>query len=123
MLDKKIDSRESYFKSLAKQVEALDNLNKKIANAWISIESARMTHSEKRATLPDSKITRVNLLVFKKCCLKLKVFEDFLTRLNPELKSIARSLYHLELYKKDKARIKRKGVKIEQVRRLGKCEK
>ena len=41
VLDKKIDSRESYFKSLAKQVEALDNLNKKIANAWISIESTK----------------------------------------------------------------------------------
>ena len=116
VLDKKIDSRESYFKSLAKQVEALDNLNKKIANAWISIESAKNDTQRKRANTRFKNYEGELAPIFKKCCLKLKVFEDFLSRLNPELKSIARSLYHLELYKKDKARIKRKGVKIEQVR-------
>ncbi|MEC8044418.1 MAG: RNA polymerase sigma factor RpoD [Verrucomicrobiota bacterium] len=116
VLDKKIDSRESYFKSLAKQVEALDHLNKKIANAWISIESAKNDTQRKRATTRFNNYEGELAPIFKKCCLKLKVFEDFLNRLNPELKSIARSLYNLELYKKDKARIKRKGVKIEQVR-------
>ena len=40
VLDKKIDSRESYFKSLAKQVIALEDAIRKINNAWTSIENA-----------------------------------------------------------------------------------
>ena len=35
VLDKKIDSRESYFKSLAKQVIAMEEAIRKINNAWI----------------------------------------------------------------------------------------
>ena len=54
--------------------------------------------------------------IFKKCCLKLKVFEDFLQQTNPELKAIARNLFNLELSKKDLAKLKRKGVKLEQVK-------
>ena len=53
--------------------------------------------------------------IFKKCCLKLKVFEDFLQEINPDLKAIARNLHNLELSKKDLAKIKRKGVKLEQI--------
>jgi len=40
VLDKKIDSRESYFKSLAKQVIAMEEAIRKINNAWSSIENA-----------------------------------------------------------------------------------
>ena len=47
---------------------------------------------------------------------KLKVFEDFLQQVNPDLKAIARNLHNLELSKKDLAKIKRKGVKLEQIK-------
>ncbi|HAW98759.1 MAG TPA: RNA polymerase subunit sigma, partial [Opitutae bacterium] len=50
VLDKKIDSRETYFKSLAKQVVALEDLLKKINNAWNSIENAKNQTLRKRAT-------------------------------------------------------------------------
>mgnify|MGYP001235944364 CR=1 FL=1 len=116
VLDKKIDSRESYFKSLAKQVDALENLSKKIANAWNSIENSSNETQRKRSSTRFKNYQGELAPIFKKCCLKLKVFEDFLSRMNPELKAIARNLHNLELYKKDKVKIKRKGVKIEQVR-------
>ena len=116
VLDKKIDSRESYFKSLAKQVVALEDLNKKITNAWNSIENAKNETQRKRSTTRFRNYEAELAPIFKKCCLKLKVFEDFLQKLNPELKLIARNLFNLGLYKKDKVKIKRKGVKIEQVR-------
>ena len=116
VLDKKIDSRESYFKNLAKQVVALEDLNKKITNAWNSIENAKNETQRKRSTTRFRNYEAELAPIFKKCCLKLKVFEDFLQKLNPELKLIARNLFNLGLYKKDKVKIKRKGVKIEQVR-------
>ena len=41
VLDKKIDSREAYFRSLNKQVIALAELDAKIKKAWTSFESAK----------------------------------------------------------------------------------
>jgi len=116
VLDKKIDSREAYFRSLNKQVIALEELDSKIKKAWISFEKAANATQQKRSLTRFKNHESELAPIFKKCCLKLKVFEDFLHRANPELKAIARNLHNLELSKKDLAKIKRKGVKLEQVK-------
>ena len=117
VLDKKIDSRETYFKSLAKQVVALEDLLKKINNAWNSIENAKNQTLRKRATTRFKKYEASLAPIFKKCCLKLKVFEDFLQRLGPEFKAVARNLHNQALAKKDSVKVKRKGVKMDRVKR------
>ena len=116
VLDKKIDSREAYFRSLNKQVVALEDLNQKIKKAWISYESSSNATQRKRSLTRFHNYESELAPIFKKCCLKLKVFEDFLTQTNPELKAISRNLHNLELSKKDLAKLKRKGVKLEQVK-------
>jgi RNA polymerase primary sigma factor len=115
VLDKKIDSRESYFKSLAKQVISLEDLIRKINGAWNSIESAPNETQRKRSTTRFRNYEESLAPVFKKCCLKLKVFEDFIQRLNPEIKDIARNLHNQELANKDAVKVKRKGVKMDRV--------
>ena len=116
VLDKKIDSREVYFRSLTKQVGFLEELDAKIKKAWISFEKASNATQQKRSLTKFKNLESELAPIFKKCCLKLKVFEDFLNRVNPELKAIARDLHNLELSKKDLAKIKRKGVKLENVK-------
>jgi RNA polymerase primary sigma factor len=116
VLDKKIDSRETYFKSLAKQVVALEDLLKKINNAWNSIENAKNQTLRKRATTRFKNYEASLAPIFKKCCLKLKVFEDFLQRLGPEFKAVARNLHNQALAKKDSVKVKRKGVKMDRVK-------
>ncbi len=116
VLDKKIDSRESYFKSLAKQVVALEDLIRKINGAWNSIETAPNETQRKRSTTRFRNYEASLAPVFKKCCLKLKVFEDFIQRLNPEIKNISRNLHNQELAKKDSVKVKRKGVKMDRVK-------
>ena len=116
VLDKKIDSRETYFKSLAKQVVALENLVRKINNGWKSIEGASNETQRKRSTTRFRNYEANLAPIFKKCCLKLKVFEDFIQRLNPEIKEIARNLHNQELAKKDTVKVKRKGVKMDRVK-------
>ena len=116
VLDKKIDSRETYFKSLAKQVLALENLVRKINNAWNSIDGAKNETQRKRATTRFRNYEASLAPIFKKCCLKLKVFEDFIHRLNPEIKEIARNLHYQELANKDAVKVKRKGVKMDRVK-------
>lgn len=117
VLDKKIDSRETYFKSLAKQVVALENLIRKINNAWNSIEGASNETQRKRATTRFRNYEASLAPIFKKCCLKLKVFEDFIQKLNPEIKAIARNLHNQELANKDAVKVKRKGVKMDRVKK------
>ena len=116
VLDKKIDSREAYFRSLNKQVIALEDLDAKIKKAWISYENASNATQQKRSLTRFKNHEGELAPIFKKCCLKLKVFEDFLQQVNPDLKAISRNLYNLELSKKDLAKIKRKGVKLEQIK-------
>ena len=116
VLDKKIDSREAYFRSLNKQVIALEDLDAKIKKSWIGYENASNATQQKRALTRFKNYESELAPIFKKCCLKLKVFEDFLQQVNPDLKAISRNLYNLELSKKDLAKIKRKGVKLEQIK-------
>ena len=116
VLDKKIDSRESYFKSLAKQVIAMEEAIRKINNAWSSIENASNGTQKKRSTTRFKNYESTLAPIFKKCCLKLKVFEDFLQQVNPELKAISRNLHNVELAKKDPVKVKRKGVKMDRVK-------
>ena len=115
VLDKKIDSRETYFKNLAKQLIALEELYKKIDKSWKSIEAASNDTQRKRATTRFKKYESELGPIFKKCCLKLKIFEDFLQQVGPELKAITRNVNNLELAKKDTVKVKRKGVKMERV--------
>jgi RNA polymerase primary sigma factor len=115
VLDKKIDSRETYFKNLAKQLIALEELYKKIDKSWKSIESASNDTQRKRATTRFKKHESELAPIFKKCCLKLKIFEDFLQQVGPQLKAITRNVNNLELAKKDTVKVKRKGVKMERV--------
>ena len=98
---KKIDSREAYFRSLNKQVIALEALDSKIKKAWVSFEKSSNATQRKRAHTKFKNLETELAPIFKKCCLKLKVFEEYLQRVNPELKSIARDLHNLELSKKD----------------------
>ena len=65
VLDKKIDSRESYFKSLPSKLRHLIISIKKSLMRGLVLNLQRMTHSEKEP-LPDSEITRVNLLQYSK---------------------------------------------------------
>ena len=96
-LDKKIDSRETYFKNLAKQLLLLEDLYVKIDRAWKSIESASNQTQRKRSVTRFKKYESELAPIFKKCCLKLKVFEDFLTQIGPELKAITRNVNNLAL--------------------------
>ena len=117
VLDKKIDSREAYFKLLAKQVDALQNLTKKLENAWSSFISDPNPTQKKRAFGRFKKYEAELEPIFKKCCLKLKVFEDYLQEIGPELKAITRNVHNVELGKKDPVKLKRKGIKMDRIKK------
>jgi len=92
-------------------------LVKKLQNAWTSYSSGSDATQKKRAQGRFKKYEAELEPIFKKCCLKLKVFEDYLLEIGPELKAITRNVHNLELGKKDAVKLKRKGIKMDRIKK------
>jgi len=88
VLDKKVDSRENYFKMLPKLLETVEDLEARSQKAWDDHLKASNPANEKRANTRFKKYETLLSSNFKKFCFKLKVFEEFLNNLGPEIKRI-----------------------------------
>lgn len=101
VLDKKVDSRENYFKNLPKLLEHAEDLEGRCEKAWADIQKHENGSSnQKRARTRFLKYEGQLKPIFKKYCFKLKVFEEFLDNLSPTLREIEDHLDHLEIAKK-----------------------
>jgi len=88
VIDKKIDSREAYFKTLPKLVETTGRAEQSVQEAWQEYQKAR-TEPERKKTLSKFR-KRENALRanFPKFYFKLKVYEDYLEGLGHLLNDI-----------------------------------
>ena len=88
VIDKKIDSREAYFKGLPKLVENTQKSEAGTAEAWAEYLKAK-GEAEKKKVLSKFK-KRENILrsFFSKFFFKLKVYEEYLENLRPTLEEI-----------------------------------
>jgi len=100
VLDKKIDSRENYFKNLPKHIEQCEDIEARCEKAWSDIQKATSAPNAKRARTRFAKYEGMLKPVFKKLCFKLKIFEEFLDNLSPTLREIEDHLENLEISKK-----------------------
>ena len=109
VLDKKVESRESYFNSLPKLLDQAHKLGERIYAAWDSQITAfkeGKSSNEKRSRTRMKKYENELRLVLRKYCLKLKVFEDFLSNLNPVYREVT-NLYD-DIESADKVSLRRK---------------
>jgi len=128
VLDKKIESREVYFKSLPGLIEKAEDIEARCEKAWADIQKHDDgSPNEKRANTRFKKYEGQLKPIFKKFCFKMKVFEEFLDNLSPTLREIEDHLDHLEISKKvqqrkhkkhDPATIKQRLHDIEQMYRF-----
>ncbi|MBH54182.1 MAG: RNA polymerase sigma factor RpoD [Opitutaceae bacterium] len=88
VLDKKVDSREKYFKMLPKLLETVEHLEARCEKAWNNHLNANNSTNAKRANTRFKKYEAQLSTNFKKFCFKLKVFEEFLNNLGPQIKRI-----------------------------------
>jgi RNA polymerase primary sigma factor len=104
VIDKKIDSREAYFKSLPKLVETTQKAEAGVAEAWQEYLKARTEADRKRILSKFRK--RENLLRanFSKFFFKLKVYEEYLEQLQPALSEIENLNAQLERAKHPKTK-------------------
>lgn len=95
VLDKKVESREAYFKNLPKLVEQTRKAEELTASAWQDYIKAKNAEAEKKALTRFRRNETSLKKHFRKYCFKLKVFEEFLEELSPviaEIKSIGANL-------------------------------
>jgi len=95
VIDKKIDSREAYFKGLPKLVEATQKGEATTAEGWKEYLKARTEAEKKKVHSKFRKRESVLRANFSKFYFKLKVYEEYLEQLRPTLEEV--ELLHRQL--------------------------
>jgi RNA polymerase primary sigma factor len=90
VIDKKIDSREIYFKSLPKLVETTKRGELGVAEAWQEVQKSRSEPDQKKALAKFRKRENAMRANFPKFYFKLKVYEDYLENLSAVLGDVQR---------------------------------
>ena len=131
VIDKKVDSRENYFKDLPRHIEELENLEEKLAKAWDSAESCGNPSIKKRhQTLYRNLESKLRDIYAKGLKFKLKIFEEFLDGLSPAIREIEDCQYKLRAIERigkktrigDTAQIQRRLDEIRRAYRLDPSE-
>ena len=114
VLDKKVDSREKYFKNLHKHIDSCEKLEMHMDRAWASMQKATSPANKKRAYTRFTKYQAQLKPVFKKFCFKLKIFEEHLKELDPLIRETNELLETIELAKMAKS-MRRKTVNTKKI--------
>jgi len=104
VIDKKIDSREAYFKGLPKLVENTQKSEKAVAESWAELLKARTDADRKKVQAKHKKRENVLRSFFGKFFFKLKVYEEYLEQLRPLLEEIETINAQLERAKHPKTK-------------------
>jgi RNA polymerase primary sigma factor len=104
VIDKKIDSREAYFKSLPKLVEATQKGEKSVAAGWDEYLKAKSEADRKKVMAKFRKRENVLRPNFGKFFFKLKVYEEYLEQMRPVIEKVELLLAQLERSKHPKTK-------------------
>jgi RNA polymerase primary sigma factor len=115
VLDKKIDSRDSYYKNLPKSIEEVEKIKNSLDKAWQEYLSARPNSEDAvKAVRKYEKNEEKLKPLFKKFCFKLKVFEEYLETIDPIVREVSDLVDSLTVADKVSRIRKRKSVDAEQ---------
>ena len=104
VIDKKIDSREAYFKGLPNLVENTQKSEKAVAESWQEYLKAKSDNERKKVMAKHKKRENVLRANFSKFFFKLKVYEEYLEQLRPTLEEIETLHAQLERAKHPKTK-------------------
>jgi RNA polymerase primary sigma factor len=104
VIDKKIDSREAYFKALPKLVENTQKAEASVAEGWQEYLHAKGEAEKKKVLSKFRKRETTLRSFFSKFYFKLKVYEEYLEQLRPTLEEIDTLNLQLERAKHPKTK-------------------
>ncbi|MBC2600704.1 RNA polymerase sigma factor RpoD [Puniceicoccus vermicola] len=114
VLDKRIDSRENYFKGLPAWIEKAKDLEDKLDRAWIDSFDGTSPANCKRARTRFNKYLGELKPIHRKFCFKLKIFEEFLKDIDPVVRESEELVESLDIAEKSGIR-RKKPVDSEKV--------
>ncbi|MEX0326168.1 MAG: RNA polymerase sigma factor RpoD [Puniceicoccaceae bacterium] len=122
VLDKKIESREQYFKLLPRLIEQIDAIEKKLDEAWVVAQTGKDKGTREKAFKRYEKYQAELKPIFRKFCFKLKVFEEYLETLEPMIREIHTVVESKKLAEQAKTR-RGRAIDIDKVnKRLGEIQ-
>ncbi|HEY1764305.1 MAG TPA: sigma-70 family RNA polymerase sigma factor, partial [Opitutaceae bacterium] len=95
VIDKKIESRDAYFRTLPKLVESTQKSEAGVVEAWAEQSKAKSDPERKRALTKFRRREAGLRANFPKFYFKLKVYEEYLEQLRPVLEEI--EAFHVQL--------------------------
>ncbi|SDS39739.1 RNA polymerase sigma factor RpoD [Opitutus sp. GAS368] len=104
VIDKKIESREAYFKNLDKLVKTTRDNDAIATEAWADAQKARDDKARKNALIRFKKRDNVLRAAYVKYYFKLKVYEDFLLELRPKIHEVEKAFHDLHRAKHPKSK-------------------
>ncbi len=104
VIDKKIESREVYFKNLEKLVATTRSNDAIATEAWADAQKAKDDKAKKNALIRFKKRDNVLRQCYVKYYFKLKVFEDFLIELRPKIHEVEKGFHDLHRAKHPKSK-------------------
>ena len=105
VLDKRVNNREAYFKSLPRHIKALERRLETARDTWKRIKKLTEGRPPWKAASEQFQKTLASIkLVLKKFCFKLKIFEAYLDDLAPLLREVEELLAYVKVSKKVKRR-------------------
>jgi RNA polymerase primary sigma factor len=104
VIDKKIESRDIYFKALPKLVEHTKRGEVTVAESWAELQKARTDAERKKIAAKHKKRESVLRSHFPKFHFKLKIYEEWLEQLAPVLADISRLQHQLDRVKNPKTK-------------------
>ncbi|MGE9289560.1 MAG: RNA polymerase sigma factor RpoD [Puniceicoccales bacterium] len=114
VLDKRIESRENYFKGLPAWIEKAKDLEDKLDRAWLDSFTGSSPANCKRARTRFKKYLAELKPIHRKFCFKLKIFEEFLKDIDPVVREAEELVESLEIAEKSGIR-RKKPVDSEKV--------
>jgi RNA polymerase primary sigma factor len=104
VIDKKIESRDAYFKSLPKLVENTQKAEATVAESWAELQKAKTEAERKKITAKHRKRENVLKSFFAKFYFKLKIYEEWLEQMRPVFAEIERLQGQLDRAKNPKTK-------------------
>ncbi|MDR1173689.1 MAG: RNA polymerase subunit sigma, partial [Puniceicoccales bacterium] len=99
VLDKKIESREAYYSMLARAVQDSKMLFAKVKESWKAYQEAKETADEEKIRPIEARLKQFQTqlkTVLKRFCFKMKIFEEPLAKLRPDVRQINQLYADLE---------------------------
>ena len=110
ILDKKIESRESYFNDLVGLIETGEKIESRMEKAWNDALTSKDAAAKTRALNRFKKGEKDIQPILKKFCFKLKVFEEFLENFSPVKENINSLLKAINPSKRERSTRKRDAL-------------